>query len=196
MAGTGSNNSERTCINTFDSTRICIVHRAEISPKFKRAICLRGIISPCSCLLCNIQKVWQSTYAQVHENRIEYNYPGFGWWSCCRCCRILDDVSVNYFDAPPAEKIAKATACCPACTHNSFCPTCCDCCGEAAVVYKEGCCPYCCRSYVMLPGLEDAEAFCTAFNAARTTKAVGVSRDIEMSKADGSETPYSPPMLV
>lgn len=161
---------------------IRVVHTAQISPKFKKYLCCYGALNPCSCVPCNIEFVLSSTYAQIHENRVEINYParpslrGILWrWintylhpcQICSCGEIRDDVQVFYFDK--ISGAGRARCCMPVCTHWTCCPTCGDRCGQGAVIYDDDDChvPCFCREWVLVPGLADAKEFLAQLKAAR-----------------------------
>jgi hypothetical protein len=139
-SGPHNNTSSRSVLNTRDPTKISIEYRAKMADRYERWLLCLGIMNPFSGLLCNYKRVWQSTYVQVHENRIETNYPHSKMMCCC-CC-VTDNVDVIYFDRTILKEVTRAGACKPACTHCSCCPTCCDSCGEGIVIYnpKARCC--------------------------------------------------------
>jgi len=168
------NASSRKALNTSDRNNIAIVHRAPISDSYRWSIlrygCLR--IGKLKCLpyvvfdplrVCCWSKLKESSYVQIHENRVETNYASFRC-PCLWCC-VDDDIEVYYFDYKKTTYADRAACCAPACTHNLCVPTCCDACGEAVVLNGQPCC--CARPYEMLPGLKDADAFVEAYRAAR-----------------------------
>ena len=128
---TDQNQSPRAMLNTADPNAIRIVYRAPIDPVMKKCLCLMGTMNLCSGLLCKREEIYNSTYVQVHENRLEINYPGLKTMPCCRSVR--DSIEVFYFDNSRIANVAKAGCCTPCCTHNSCCPTWCGLCGEMAV---------------------------------------------------------------
>ena len=159
-----NNTSERKMLNTKNPNAIEIVHRAKISEKWKTMLCWLGLGAPCTGLLCKKNEVWQSTYLQVHENRVEYNYPGIGFNMLSGGCRVRDAVGILYFDRKETQNAERASACTPLCTHCSLFPEMCECCGQTAVIYSDN---LLCRKFVMLPGLEDAQEVARQINAAR-----------------------------
>jgi len=163
------NNSTREILNTMNPNGITIVHRAKMSEKYKCCLCCLGCLNPCSCIMCNRDRIYQSTYVQVHENRIEFNHPGLRCTlgNCLTCNCINDHVQVHYFDRNYMQNAARVGCCSPACTHNHCCPEHCGCCGEVAIVYSDGCCGCCCRKFILIHGLEDADGFASAVNQAR-----------------------------
>eukprot|EP00696_Hemimastix_kukwesjijk_P016238 gnl/Hemi2/4616_TR1598_c0_g1_i1.p2 gnl/Hemi2/4616_TR1598_c0_g1~~gnl/Hemi2/4616_TR1598_c0_g1_i1.p2 ORF type:complete len:205 (+),score=37.36 gnl/Hemi2/4616_TR1598_c0_g1_i1:120-734(+) len=83
---------------------------------------------------CNLEKIHESHYVRVYENRIESNYP------CWCCCCALDCVQPVYFDRTSVFSADRAGVCLPCWTHCHLCPTCCDMCGEGTVVHGKCCC--------------------------------------------------------
>jgi len=179
MSAPHNNTSIFPFLNTKNPNFIQIVHRAPISAKLLDYLLCIGILYPTSCYCCNREKLYQRTYAQVHENRVEVNYPFigrkgaalnairglFGWCGWC------DEVEVFYFDDFVAGNIGRAGFCTPSCTHHQCFPTCCDIFGQAVVIYSENCL---CRRYVFIPCLEDADAFVAAFNQAKSGAVPGI----------------------
>jgi len=166
MSAPHNNNSTRSALNTADPNNIHIVHRAQISEKWKTMICWMGFSNPSLC--CKKEEVWQSTYLQVHENRIEYNYPGIGC-NLLKCCKIQDNVRVHYFDKAIMKNVDKAGPCTPFCTHNTCFPDCCGMCGESVVIHSTGL-MCCCKHWEMLTGLESADAVVSAIESAKSHK--------------------------
>lgn len=178
MAETGpsTNTSNQAAINTKDGNAIQVLYRSEPSSKW---YCWLHILH-CPYSFCYMDHVKNRTYFQVHENRIEYNFPGAcSFWSCldrlCCRCRPNDDVTVMYFDHKLLQNAGKAGVCTPAFTHCHPFPTCCDLCGECLVLYSyvfrrfqfqepttqvsnsDGCCGgCCCRQWTMIPNFFDA----------------------------------------
>lgn len=110
-----------------------IVYHARVSDKYGLYVkCLAcwsfNWLVPCD-------EMVSRTYLTVYENKIEYSWP-FPACCCCTC----DQTTTIYLDRPVVSKAAKAGCCTPCCTHCSFCPTCCDVCGEAVVIYGAGMC--------------------------------------------------------
>eukprot|EP00695_Tsukubamonas_globosa_P000925 TRINITY_DN186_c0_g1_i1.p1 TRINITY_DN186_c0_g1~~TRINITY_DN186_c0_g1_i1.p1 ORF type:complete len:232 (-),score=49.03 TRINITY_DN186_c0_g1_i1:88-681(-) len=143
-------------MRTFDPNAIRIVHHAKISDGVKCYYCLA--VGVCGGPCCK-DKMYERTYVQVHENRIEASYP----FLCC--CKVKDHISVYYFDQKNMQNAAPAGFCSPFCTHWQCFPTCCDMCGQAVVTYSSLCCP--CRKWTMFPGLDDAEEVCRHIKDAR-----------------------------
>eukprot|EP00727_Mastigamoeba_balamuthi_P010537 m51a1_g6105 hypothetical protein (188) ;mRNA; f:81676-82575 len=167
---TAKNESERAMLNTANPNVIAVVHRAPISAKYYSWLCCLGCMAPLSCLCCTRRRLVASTYVQVHENRVEFDYPNVHCLDlacgACYCCRVHDNVTTLYFDKYP--EIGRAGCCSPACTHCSCCPTCCDSCGEGVVVYRHECC--CCKTWHLISHLEDADNVIKAFEAAKNAK--------------------------
>mmetsp|Transcript_16726 Transcript_16726/g.23259 ORF Transcript_16726/g.23259 Transcript_16726/m.23259 type:complete len:181 (+) Transcript_16726:87-629(+) len=171
-----NNSSKRAILNTQNPSAIQIVHRGVISEKYMRLLTLLGVCAPCSCLLCTKEEVFQSTYVQVHENRVEWNYPGI---TChpLKCCRLVDNVQVLYFDRKHAQNSGKAGPCFPMFTHCSLFPDCCGICGETLILYSTGKCGgLCCRTWIALPGLEDAQAISDAIHSAKAPHGNSMSK--------------------
>jgi len=172
--GPHTNSSTRDMLNTADPNAIRIVYRAPISEKYLNFLTCIGICSPCSCIYCKRKEIFQSTYVQVHENRLEYNYPGLSDNMCANiatCCKVRDVVTVWYFDNAMTGNVGRASFCQPICTHNTCFPTCCDMCGEAVVVYKRDICKrICCGGHIMIPNLENADALVDQIKGAAKAK--------------------------
>jgi len=176
-------NKTRPAFATADPEAIRVLYRAPISPAWRKFVCCYGVLNPCSCVLCHLDFVQASTYAHIHENRVELNYPArptlrgllMRWISTyLRPCTILscgeirDAVEVVYFDKITGQ--GRALCCYPLCTHWDCCPTCCDSCGEGAVLFDDDDChiPCFCRDWVMVPGLVNADEFIKEVKAARS----------------------------
>jgi hypothetical protein len=113
-----------------NSENIHVRYHANISSKYKRYLCLCG----CACLgCCRAEEALRRTYFEVHENRVEVNYP-----IPTMCC-VIDAIDVLYFDRDRTKNVGKADCCTPAWTHMSFFPTCCNLCGEGIVMYSDCC---------------------------------------------------------
>ena len=168
----------RDVFRTKDSKSIEIVHRAKISPKWRAFLRCFGWLHPASCVLCKLDFIFKSTYVQIHENRVETNYVANpSLWNIAEnwdktylhptrifsCSGAADNVRVFYFDEVGSHA-ARARCCFPMCTHCQPCPTCCDACGEGVVLYTDECC---CRDWVLLSGLENAEEFLAAYRQAK-----------------------------
>lgn len=163
---TDQNQSPRAMLNTADPNAIRIVYRAPIDPVMKKCLCLMGSVNLCSGLLCKREEIYNSTYVQVHENRLEINYPGLKTMPCCRSVR--DSIEVFYFDNNRIANVAKAGCCSPCCTHNSCCPTWCGLCGEAAIFYNNCCC--CFKRWFSVPFLVSADALIQQVEQAKTAR--------------------------
>ena len=167
-----TNRSPRDILNTENPNAIRIYHRAKISEKYGLFLKAVGICLPTSCLLCNTDKYLQSTYAQIHENRVEYNYPSASFiqafLTCLGCNRFDDDVKVYYFDKNIGENASHVKCCSPICTHNFCFPECFGMCGESVALYSNGSMGgLCCRRYVMINGLDDADRFVAEYQRAK-----------------------------
>ena len=165
------NNSLREIINTENPDEIHIIHRAKFSPKYNRLLKLIGTCFPFTCLLCNIEEYEQSTYAQIHENRVEYNYPMGSFYQSLLTClginRLSDNVKVHYFDKDVGQNMSRAKCCYPLCTHNICCPECFGIFGESVIMYSDG---LCCRSHVSIDGLDNADLFISEYEKAKAEK--------------------------
>lgn len=66
-------------INTIDPSHIKILYRAEMHENLKWGVCFSWTMQTYSCsplpYLCKGAKAVDNYYIQVHENRIESNYP-------------------------------------------------------------------------------------------------------------------------
>eukprot|EP01122_Echinamoeba_exundans_P016545 TRINITY_DN8420_c0_g1_i1.p2 TRINITY_DN8420_c0_g1~~TRINITY_DN8420_c0_g1_i1.p2 ORF type:complete len:192 (+),score=25.04 TRINITY_DN8420_c0_g1_i1:146-721(+) len=160
-AGPHTNTSQRARLNTRNPDFIQVMHRAKIDPRYKNYLCCIGICIPCSCMCCLKDQVYESTYVQIHENRLEFNYPvatslgGLCWGLLdSRCCAVKDNVHVLYWDHWLVSGVGRAGCCTPACTHCSFFPTCCDICGQG-VIFHDTYCP--CWRHFMLGCIQDAD---------------------------------------
>ena len=142
----------RQIYSTFERGKLSIKYHAEVSDDITCAHKCQGCLFPCSCM-CDEElskAVKESTYVQVLENRIEYNYPST--YVTCSFpdiwrlnCHVVDNVGVIYYDRAIAQHAAKAEPCSPCCTHNSCSPTNCGLCGESMVLYETvpGMCAFC-----------------------------------------------------
>jgi len=166
---TGANQSTRAWLNTNDPNAIQIRYRAPIDPVYKTFMTVCGIIHPCSCMLCKKDEIFNSTYVQVHENRVELNYPALRL--SCQCKKVEDAVQVYYYDSRWITKYDKAGVCTPCCTHCSCCPTWCGLCGEAVVFSDKCCC--CCKTWFMAPFLVSADALIQQIDEAKNARPGG-----------------------
>ena len=185
---THSNTAARQNLNTQDPNAIRIVYRAQLSEKMKTCLCIEGILNPCSGLFCKQQEVFENSYVQIHENRVEVNLPSPFQFCLCLppCSEINDYVQVYYFDKRIGQEADRAGFCTPICCPlglNPFCggyvppamyfpypccPTCFDICGQGVVLH--GKLPIlCCHQFAQIPFLEDANAFVQAFNQAKSS---------------------------
>lgn len=174
MSNPATNSSTRPMINTMEDGRMRIVYRAKISEKYKTWLTIAGISSPCSCLLCKKESVYQSTYIQVLENHIEWNYPGpipnAACYDICHCI-VPDRIGGVFLDKAVASHAGRAGICKPI-PEMMFCPTCFDMCGEGVTLYKKGI-PFLCRPYIILNFIEDADALCEQIKAAKKLREGG-----------------------
>lgn len=144
-----------------DPENIHVRYRAPISRKYKRCLILMGLGGTCGC--CRAEQALARTYLEVHDNRVEYNYP------VPTLCCVVDAVDVLYFDRDIMASVDRAGFCSPLFTHCVFFPTCCDMVGEG-IVFSAECCQcqkpaaiwkarsFCCFfNHVLLCGLVSAE---------------------------------------
>ena len=180
MSNPATNTSTRPMLNTMEENRMRIVYRAKISEKYKTWLKVYGICNPTSCMYCKADSVYQSTYIQVLENHLEWNYPGPDLspsclYNCC-CCIIADNVQGVFYDKRIAKKAGRAGLCQPIPEMGLF-PTCCDICGEGVTIYGgllgDGylCC--CCRSYKLLSCVEDAQTLVEKIEEAKRLREGG-----------------------
>lgn len=156
---------------TLEAFRIGVVYNAPISEDARCLGCSAGrmcnlatIFGAVTCgPLCDCihwkKKLRPRTYAQVHENRIESNYPAT---ACCGAC-VCDNTNVIYFD-----KLSDSVVTAPWCTPY-HCLCCIACCGgvtaTAPMDCLNNCFCTCCRTFY--PGLQDSDGFTAAIVAAR-----------------------------
>ncbi len=102
----------RLLFSTYEKGKNSIRYYAPLSPQLSQLHTIIGICCPCTCMcLPSVQEsLRNSTYVQVSENRIEYNYP----YSClsptCSCI-VYDHVHVVYFDRNVMENIDTCDTC-------------------------------------------------------------------------------------
>ena len=133
----------RLIFSTIERGKINIHHLATISDIHFIYNCI-GVICPCTCMCKkNVSdELYKSTYIQVLENRIEYNYP-YSKCNLCMNCEIVDKVETIYFDRTPIQDTSIIRCCnyshvllssserCVYCSlqnhsiHNSCCGTVC-----------------------------------------------------------------------
>ena len=171
------NNSLRDILNTQNPNSIRICHRAKISEKYGLFLKVVGVCLPSTCLLCNADKYLQSTYVQIHENRVEYNYPRASFiqafLTCLGCDRFDDNVKVHYLDRGVGENASRVKCCSPICTHNFCFPECFGMCGESVALYSRGSVGgLCCRRYVMINGLDDADRFVAEYRKVKYERVI------------------------
>jgi len=140
---------KRKIYSTFEPGKLQITYFAHISEQASCGHCLNGCCFPWSCMCYGplSRAVQESTYVQVLENRIEWNYPG----SHVTCnpmtpwainCHVQDRIQVLYFDRAVIQHADVAGCCTPCCTHNTCCPDCCGLCGGTVILHEET--PSCC----------------------------------------------------
>ena len=178
---TSDNTCQREMLNTISASDIAIVYRAPIDARHKTRLQICGLLVPWSWLFCRSQLFFESTYAQVHENRVEWSNPGMSVQfnpegggaadlQCCAACGGKDRVQVIYLDTRRATFAESPTICLPLFTHCDLCPTCCDLCGDGVVMYGNKmilcwvigfltCNPTCCRVWSIIYGLTDGPGF-------------------------------------
>ena len=154
MSNPATNTSARPMLNTMDENYVAIRYRPKISERYKTCLKINGILSPLSCTFCKADEIYQSTYYQILENRVEWNFPGIGFSSCFG---VKDNFSGFYFDDRFVHDVTRAHCLYPF-RDVGCCPTCCDMCGEGIVVFKGGCIP-CTRIFMILNYVEDGDAF-------------------------------------
>jgi len=176
----------RTAYNTAYGNQIYVVHKAPLSQKMKCCLTLQGILNPCSGLLCKAEEVYNNSYVQIHENRVEVNLPSPFQFCLCLgpCSQINDYVQVYYFDRRIAQEADVGGFCSPICCPIGInpacggyvppavtfpypcCPSCWNMCGETAVLH--GKMPVlCCHQFAQIPFLEDANLFVQEFKKAQ-----------------------------
>ena len=120
-----------------------------------------GVLALTASVFCTA--IRESTYIQVLENRIEFNYPT----SFVTCsfpdfwrvnCHVQDNIGVIYYDRSILQNVAPAECCTPCCTHNRCCPNNCGCTGEAIILYENrvgaaGCANTCACCHVFNVGV-------------------------------------------
>eukprot|EP00455_Lapot_gusevi_P002229 TRINITY_DN10869_c0_g1_i3.p1 TRINITY_DN10869_c0_g1~~TRINITY_DN10869_c0_g1_i3.p1 ORF type:complete len:210 (+),score=62.22 TRINITY_DN10869_c0_g1_i3:69-698(+) len=186
----------RKIYSTTNKGKVDIIYHAQVHNENARC----GHILYCLCIPCSCkaygpvsQALRESTYVQVLENRIEWNYPDSMFYPHRCDCIVSDNVKVLYFDRALAQNAAVAECCSPMCTHNSCCPTCFGMCGETLVLYENvpGCCDcknccftcgkahpgganvgqiprLCCvKEHILLPCITNAKELADSINAAR-----------------------------
>ena len=114
---------------------------------------------------CTPEKVKQSTYIWVMENRIEYNQPFSG---CCGA--YADRISVIYFDDPIVEKAVPRPA--------GWCrKTCCK--ATDSILLQDRCCFGCCVwRQIRLQGMKDSTALAEAINQQRSRALTSVGMKV------------------
>jgi hypothetical protein len=106
--------TSRSILKTGDPSSVQLLYRTGPSEKHHTALTCAGILFLTSGLLCVSDKVMASTFVEVYENRLVYNYP----ITCCGT--IFDYVGTVYFDSDSIQYTAVAGCCTPCCTHNSI----------------------------------------------------------------------------
>jgi len=165
-------------MQTADPSKIAKVYHTHLHDKAK---CLY------LCATCNIfcwDRVKNRAYVEVHENRLEMNYPIV---YCCAPCCVCDNVSVMYFDKLGGRHFHAATCCTP---YHCLC--CVPFTGEVAATAKSDCCNHwCCFCFRhFIPGLPNAEVFSKAANAALEAFNNG-KRDVQWMGSTPAE--HAPP---
>jgi len=193
---------KRPGLRTQDPNSIRIVYRAQLDEKMKLCLTLQGIVNPCSGLCCKAQDVYDQSYVQIHENRVEVNYPSP--FQCCLCLppcsQINDYVQVYYFDKRLGQSADVGGFCSPICCPIGInpmcggyippaltfpypcCPSCFNICGQTAVLH--GKLPIlCCHNFAQIPFLANAEEFVQYFNQAKSSFMVGPSAPTQPTMA-------------
>ena len=132
-------------VETIEPYKIGIVYNAPIHESARYLGCAAGsacnparcpgllTFGPCcDCIQFN-SKLRPRMYAQVHENRVEVNYP-FTW--CCGAF-VCDNTRVEYFDKQ-ADSVKTETCCTP-----FHCCCCIECCGGVVAMAPMNCCNAC-----------------------------------------------------
>jgi hypothetical protein len=134
----------RPILATFESGKQQIKYFATIADEIECAHKFYGCLCPCTAMWYEplSKELRQSTYVEVLENRIEYNYPysvvTCSFPDCWRInCQVVDNTGVIYFDRAVIANAAVAEPCAPSCTHNSCTPTCFGMFGESVVLYED-----------------------------------------------------------
>ena len=133
----------RPIFSTYERGKVKISYFATVSDEIECAHKYYGCLCPCSCMWYEplSKALRESTYVQVLENRIEYNYP----YSMITCsfpdiwrvnCHVIDHTGVIYFDRAVTQHAEVAECCSPCLTHNQCCPSCCGLFGETVVLYE------------------------------------------------------------
>jgi len=152
---------------TADPNKIAIIHHAKISDAARwkyadltKCVCLLGCVplpGICNLNFCCWAKLKKRTYVQVHENRVETNFPHMS-----PCCCVQDQVEVKYFDKHTSH-YARTNCCSP---YHVFC--CLELCGGVVSTAPSDCCNnclcFCCRKYTV--GLENPDEFRDLANSA------------------------------
>ena len=182
MANPATNTSERPMLNTMDENYIAIRYRPKISERYKLWLKILGICQPCSCMFCKAEEFYQSTYYQLLENRIEWNFPGLRPFPL-NCCSLKDNFGAIYLDDRVVKKVDRAGFCSPIPCTTGCSPTCFDICGEGVLLYRRWCCP-CCTLFVLLSHVEDADTFKDQIKDAIKARKEGggAPAPVEMSK--------------
>lgn len=102
----------RLLFSTYEKGKNSIRYYAPLSPHLSQLHTAIGLCCPCTCMcLPSVQEsIRQSTYVQVNENHIQYNYP----YSCisptCSCV-VYDNVHTVYYDREVMENIDTCDMC-------------------------------------------------------------------------------------
>jgi hypothetical protein len=167
----------RLLFSTYEKGKNSIRYYASLSNQLSFLYNITGLCCPCTCMCLSSVKeeVRKSTYVQVNENNIEYNYP----YSClsptCSCV-IYDNVHKVYFDRAVMEDIDLCETCSlSAVTLSSR--TNCKCC----VIKNNGDDASCC-GMICLPCIEDPWQLMKSIEEIRTTRLQDQNINIEMNQ--------------
>jgi len=141
---------------TVDPGKIAKVYDIPLSDSAKWLFCCVTMNS------CCWNKIKDRAYVQVHENRIEMNYPCVPCFLCC--CEPCDQVSVIYYD-----RINSGFDHPCGCTPFHFC-MCVPCCGDVVSIAPSDCCNkwWCvCCPKTYFPGLSNGRTFAELATRAR-----------------------------
>eukprot|EP00049_Salpingoeca_infusionum_P021161 m.366489 g.366489 ORF g.366489 m.366489 type:complete len:304 (-) comp36286_c0_seq1:106-1017(-) len=133
------------------------VYSGEVSDKYKwKFLCSPGgCMSMSSCIsFCKWPMLKRRMYFEVHENRIEINYPYLS-----SSCSVRDNVYVKYFSSK--QSLVK-----PSCSSELFC-SCFPLFGEAVRLETNCCFTLCCGCNTDFGGFKDAAEFVRQANEAR-----------------------------
>ena len=159
MSNPAKNTSDRPMLNTMEDDYIAIRYRPKLSEKYLLCLKINGILNPTSCMFCKADEFYQSTYIQVLENRLEWNFPGLG-----SCFKLHDNFGGMYYDDIVVDKVDRLGCCKPIPCTTGPCPTYFDICGEGVIIYRRKCCG--CGIFRFFRFLEDGDSLKEEIKAA------------------------------